>query len=146
MRPSKGPLTLCAALAVAATLAFSVGHKNQAHTDLILVAFLTPLLLVFQLTIAVLASAVAYSDAILIATLGAGVLLAMTALLAAPFSRKDGELSTVQHIFSLQVPIEHWLKRISRLSTDIPESDGFTRAAMREFLTSAESLRRHLAD
>ena len=135
LTPIEGSVTLCAALAVAATLAFSVGHKNQAHTDLILVAFLTPLLLVFQLTIAVLASAVAYSDAILIATLGAGVLLAMTALLAAPFSRKDGELSTVQHIFSLQVPIEHWLKRISRLSTDIPESDGFTRAAMREFLT-----------
>lgn len=123
---------LCAA-AVGAEI-FPRRARTAARTDPLLVALLTAVLLSCALATAVLSVGIAYPNAILLVTSGACILLTAAAILSAPFTGSRPSLLAVSHAFSLQVPLEQWVARISAHAASNAAVHDFTDAALREFI------------
>lgn len=103
------------------------------RTDLLLVAFLTTLLLCYLLTTALLCNAIDFPSAILFTTIGFCCLLAIILFITSPFTSSLSSLTSIQHLFSLNVPVEEWVVKISALAEAHTQVRGFVHAIAEEF-------------
>ena len=109
-------------------------QQKPIHTDPLLIIIVTALTMCYLLAVALLADSIAYPQAILLALLGGGALLAVLAVLTAPFMHSGNELNLLQHIFALHVPIEKWAEDISAAAAAESSAVLFTRGVMQRFL------------
>ena len=133
LETSVSHVALTITLAVTAVIAGVVADDRAApRIDPLLSSFLTMALLCYFLSIALLSATTIYIQAVLLATLGLSVVLTVVVLLTAPFTGGNASLDSIQHVFSLRVPIEEWAARISALAADINTSAEFVEAVARE--------------
>jgi len=135
LQAAAGHTALTVALAVGAGVVnYAKGVRAAPQADPLLSSFLTVVLFCYFLAIALLAATTLYSQAILLATLGLSVVLTVFVLLTAPFIG-GASLDSIQHAFSLRVPIEEWAARISALTAEKKTSAEFVGALLHEFLS-----------
>ena len=131
------PLPLILALLAAALLAEGLSVRlrpAQALLDPLLIILFAALTLCYLLAVALLAVTVAYPQAILFAAFGGCLMLAVLAVLSAPFTG-GGTLTFFQHLFSLHVPVEKWVAEISAAAAEEENTAQFAATVMQRFLS-----------
>lgn len=123
------------ALLVASAAADSqIKNAGWPITDPLLTAILTPVFFAFIVTVALLAQESSVTVAVAIAAAGFCVTLAVAAILITPFSSRQSAISSLSYAFSLEAPLEDWLRDLSELSRREAGVETFAAAAMERLL------------
>lgn len=131
------PLPLLAPLLAGGVLLEFLVSRQQAERpvlDPLLIVLLAVLTLCYVLAVALLATSIAYPQAILLAALGGCLMLIAIAFFSASFMGGSA-LGFFQHILSLHVPVEKWVTEISAAAAQEENSEAFADAVMRRFLS-----------
>ncbi len=122
-------------LLAAATLADSrIRAPGTPIADPLLVAILTPVFFAFVVTVALLAKTLPAPAAVALAASGFCLTLAAVAMLIAPFTSRQSAISSLSYAFSLEAPLEDWLRDLSAASRREADAENFTAAAMHRLL------------
>lgn len=130
------PLPLLAAAALLAAGLEAAAQRTPAPRealDPLLTMLLAAAALCYLLAVGLLASRVAFPQAILLAAAGGCSMLALVVVLTLP-ARHGGSMTFFQHLFAPHVPVEKWMADVSALAAREDNAEVFASGVVRLFL------------